>query len=799
MKLENFRQHRDSKIEFCSGMTAIVGANGSGKTTILEAITFALYGVQRDKKDSVKFFWSEPRAKVRVTLDFEFESCRYRLERTASDASLVDVGVDPQVVKATGLREVTGACERLLRLTYPQFKNSFCAEQKSLTFLDFPNDTRRQEQVGKMLGFDRLKSASHIARERGKIARGIADQLALTLGNIDQLRAERKTAQEERKSAAALHEQAAELFKDLEKQLPEAEGRKKLADEFFRLSQEANVFGGQAEALKAARARAEAALEKARAGAARRAELLPVLRECEELESAVKALQALREQEIEREKMQDELGRTSTEIQALDEALAGLAPADLEKARKALQQSGDALTKAMNRVQEAVTEWGKGKQAAQARLSTAEAELKQCRQASEKAIALAEKGICPECGQPTTANFEERLRTLAAELEKADKERTAAFETFKAAETRPKAIFDAEEALDAARAAQAKAQEELTGAERAESHAKSLRDQRAAKETRVATLRAELSRSIPLYKRDDHLRAESRLKELRPKREECLKLAGADEALKGAESAFAEAKKEIEAAKAGYQALMAERARLPFANPEEAASAVTAFDELRRRAADAQGQVRQAEMLVKLAENALRAAEDRIKAYGEKEEALKQKRSEALLHETASDQLKRLREELNAEIRPDLAMRAGENLSLLTNGRYMNLELDEEFNATVIEEGIEKRVISGGEEDIVALALRLALSELIQERQGRPMSLMILDEVFGSLDADRRQAVLERLQAIKGRFAQILVISHIEEINQVADQCIFLTRNEETRSTVIGDLPLDTGELVLKA
>ena len=96
-------------------------------------------------------------------------------------------------------------------------------------------------------------------------------------------------------------------------------------------------------------------------------------------------------------------------------------------------------------------------------------------------------------------------------------------------------------------------------------------------------------------------------------------------------------------------------------------------------------------------------------------------------------------------------------------------------------------MISGGEEDVVALALRLALSELIQERSGQPMSLLILDEVFGSLDADRRQSVLERLIGLKGRFRQIFVISHIEEINQIADQCIYLQRDETTRATTIRD------------
>lgn len=798
LKLENFRQHRASDIEFADGMTAIVGANGTGKTTILEAITFALYGEQRKKKESLRFYWAEDRAKLRVTLDFEFEGRRYQLDRTEKDASLIDVTADPQVTKATGLREVKAACERLLRLTYDQFKNSFCAEQKNLAFLHFNNDTRRQEQVAKMLGFDRLKSAADVARERGKIARGIADQLAQSLGNIEQLRAERKTAHEEEKTAGELRKGATELVTELTAQLPASEARKMLADEFFRLTQEASVFGGQAEALKAAKARAEAALAKAQADAARRKELLPIQLECEELETTVRALQALREQELEREKTQHELARVAEEVKALEAAIAALKPADVEAARKEVLARGAALTKAMNLVREVDIGWSKTKQFAQARLSTAETELKQCRTASEKAIALAEKGICPECGQPTSASFEERLQALATELEKADKERAAALEAFKAAEARPKAIFDAEEALDAARTAQAKAQEALTAAERAESQAKGLQDQHAAKEKRAAALKSELSRSIPLYKREDHVRAEARLKELRPMREECLKLAGAEEAMKAADAAFEEAKKEIEEAKTGYQTLMAERQKLPFENAAQAAEAVSAFEELRRRTADANAQLRQAEMLVKMAETNLRTVEARIKVYEETEQTLREKRTDALLHETASDQLKRLREELNAVIRPDLEARASDNLSALTNGRYMNLELDEEFNATVREDGIEKQVISGGEEDIVALALRMALSELIQERQGRPMSLMILDEVFGGLDADRRQAVLERLQAIKGRFAQILVISHIEEINQVADQYITLRRDETTRSTIVGIPSLDAGELVLR-
>src|SRR5207302_462524 len=56
LRLVNFRQHADTELEFGPGITGIIGPNGSGKTSILEAIAWALYGVQavRGDKDSIR-------------------------------------------------------------------------------------------------------------------------------------------------------------------------------------------------------------------------------------------------------------------------------------------------------------------------------------------------------------------------------------------------------------------------------------------------------------------------------------------------------------------------------------------------------------------------------------------------------------------------------------------------------------------------------------------------------------------------------------------------------------------------
>ena len=60
------------------------------------------------------------------------------------------------------------------------------------------------------------------------------------------------------------------------------------------------------------------------------------------------------------------------------------------------------------------------------------------------------------------------------------------------------------------------------------------------------------------------------------------------------------------------------------------------------------------------------------------------------------------------------------------------------------------------------------------------MSLLILDEVFASLDGERRHSVIELLIILRTWFDQILVISHFEEINESADRCLRVRRNPQT-------------------
>jgi exonuclease SbcC len=81
-------------------------------------------------------------------------------------------------------------------------------------------------------------------------------------------------------------------------------------------------------------------------------------------------------------------------------------------------------------------------------------------------------------------------------------------------------------------------------------------------------------------------------------------------------------------------------------------------------------------------------------------------------------------------------------------------------------------VISGGEEDLTNLVLRLAISQMIAERAGQPLSLLLLDEVFGSLDEDRRSAVVALLRSLADRFPQVILITHIDLAAESFDRVI---------------------------
>jgi exonuclease SbcC len=127
-----------------------------------------------------------------------------------------------------------------------------------------------------------------------------------------------------------------------------------------------------------------------------------------------------------------------------------------------------------------------------------------------------------------------------------------------------------------------------------------------------------------------------------------------------------------------------------------------------------------------------------------------------------------------SSIRPTLAHKSSELFDEMTGGKYNLVELDENYNLRVLDSGEFFGVdrFSGGEKDLANLCLRLAISQALTESAGLDRSFIILDEVFGSQDNERKDLIIKALSGLRQHFPQILLITHVEDIKDQVEQLI---------------------------
>lgn len=123
---------------------------------------------------------------------------------------------------------------------------------------------------------------------------------------------------------------------------------------------------------------------------------------------------------------------------------------------------------------------------------------------------------------------------------------------------------------------------------------------------------------------------------------------------------------------------------------------------------------------------------------------------------------------------PVVSRYASDLLTRFTDGKFVELKIDNKFNTTVVlYNGIERSVgmLSGGEYSIVALALRIAISLLLNS--GTSSSTLILDEVLVSQDNMRSELILSTIKDVCQ--GQVIMISHGSNTTEIADKVVELT------------------------
>ena len=151
-----------------------------------------------------------------------------------------------------------------------------------------------------------------------------------------------------------------------------------------------------------------------------------------------------------------------------------------------------------------------------------------------------------------------------------------------------------------------------------------------------------------------------------------------------------------------------------------------------------------------------------------------------------ADLLNAFRNTLVATVGPRLSAQAAELFAELTDSEYDLLKVDPDtYEIKVCDAGAEYGMsrFSGSETDLANLALRVAVSEHVRFQSGGAVGLLVLDEVFGPLDDDRKGRMLLALERLRARFRQVLVVTHDAAIKEQLPNAIEVLKLPGRRAT----------------
>ena len=804
LRLSNFRQHSDSYITFDTGLTGIIGPNGSGKTTILEAIAWALYGqdAARGKKETIRSQSAGAGARVKVELDFDLSGHRYRVERSLTGAELFLDGAEAPV--ANSLTGVSEMLRRRLGMTREEFFNTYFTAQKELDVMASMAPSERAQFLSRVLGYERLRVAQRLARDKGRLivaeATGLRSALPDAI-NVERAHADAVTRLGQATARAlvstARRERALHTMADIaprwlvaqqeREQLQEALAELRVAEsEVAAYARDVDRIGRELADVVAADEEMQRLAE----------ELKPLAALSEELQT----LDRLARDEGRRNALLDTERALEDEVRRLRERRAKIetAPTLEEEVTLELEQMRAMLELVEGELEAKRTEWVRDRQEADTKRTALREQYAEVKEHRERLIAAGEDGACPTCERPlhdhyrsVLDHFDEQMANLVADG-KYFNSRIEQLEEMPAEvrelDERRRATFDDVGKLERRLAKVQLAVQELTSVTR----------DLQAREQRFAQVHADRE-SIPGgYDAARHAAARRELERLRPLDGRATRLATLMERRPVLESERDRASAGVANAQGRMVSLSARRNVLAFSEQ--------GFTALRALHDGAAAELRTAELETVAAEGEAAGAQAAVTRGEQARQELQRVRGhiEALdrqrrLHDELDRAYTDMRTDLNAELRPEIGDVASGFLRDLTDARYSKLELDDNYNLTVLEDGVPQPVISGGEEDIANLCLRLAISQMIAERAGQSFSLLVLDEVFGSLDETGRQNVVELLRGLHDRFEQVIIITHVEQVRDWLDRVISVRYDEQTDSSVVTQAepaPIDEGALL---
>jgi exonuclease SbcC len=749
LRLRNYRVFADEvELEVPPGLVGVYGANGAGKSSLVEAIPWALWGSSRTSNDLVRTSGVEAEALAEV--EIEHESHLYVVRRTISGINhtvRARVHVDGLQV-ADGARDTSRYLRSVLGLDDTAFRASVFAEQKQLAAFSSATPAKRRDLVLRLLGITPLDAARDRARGEARAAYHNLERLRGLLPELEPL----AVAAEEQAIASHTARAAAQRSN------AELGERRRQLGQARRAHEELAVRAAEHESLvtegrevrrqhdTVSRRVSELTLELAGlADAELRAEVLRVDAEgLDGVEARIRCLQ--------------EVGRAEQALTLVTSA-AGPEPSPSdEHGQEALQQ--------------AAAEARGAHLAHQALLDEVRRHRARAAAACHDASALSDGADCPLCGQGLGAAFESvrshRHRDLAdtdARLAELSKAGAALAESARLAEVTVREFTARTVGARRARVEWEHHQAGLAAAQRCLDEARRRLGRPAAPgEGAALAVEAERRRRASA----EHQRLLGQLVRGPRARVELEELCHDDESLSGRLGTLREKVHSL-----GYAV-------------DDLAGARRAFETAEAAQDDADQTTRRTELAAARAEAQAEASRQRLVAAQEQHGRLGTLEDDARHLGRLADLMGDFRNQLVGAVGPRLSRQAASLFAELTDAEYDELQVDPDtYGIEIRDQGVAYGLdrFSGSESDLASLALRVAISEHLCFQSGGQIGLLVLDEVFGPLDADRKERMLRALERLKGRFRQVLVVTHDDDIKDQLPQAIEVVKLAGRRAT----------------
>ena len=829
LAVRNFMPYRDNvpPLHFDGIHTAsICGDNGNGKSALIDAMTWALWGEARGKSDDDLIHLGQ--TEMEVELEFAVEQQRYRVIRKHSrpkrQRSSGQTILEFQIASGDGFKSIGGDSitqtqQKIidtLHMDYATFINSaFLRQGHADEFTNQP-PTKRKEVLGNILGlafYDELEQrAKELAKEqeteKGQLDSAIQDisqelaqkpvyeaeleqaqtgltQIEKTMteheAKLNSLKKEKEALENKKQQLTQLEEHIAATKRELERRTQEVEQHKSRIEEYEAVITQRQAIEEGYTQLADARRQNDELNQKLGSLVKLRERKSQLEMNIERAQAALIAEHKLAQSKIaeleakaaKMPQLKNELQQAEAQLQKLAEQEETLnkkkqASQELRKQINYLESSQTSLEREMEELIEKINLLSTQ---AEAKCPLCETELGEdgLKRIEAKYTADREgKSSSLQSNQAELASKKTELEALEGEISPLE----AKLSQDKAsAQSKVSLLNQSISEVQAADNQLNQEREKLDGIEQRLAK----KDFAASEQEALAQLEGELAKLD--YDSEQHDQVRHRLAELEqyesPKRklEEADRLISQErEAAHKAEEASQELKQRLEADQQKGQKLNRELEALPrlssdLTQAETEHQALTA-------------QQKQAQELVWQVKSKLeRCAELEVKQK-EKEKLLGEaSKEEKIYKELAQAFGKKGIQALLIEMAlPEIEAEANRLLGRITDNRmHVKIETQRETKKGDVVETLDINIadelgtrnyemFSGGEAFRIDFAVRIALSKLLARRAGAPLPTLIIDEGFGTQDSTGIEKLKEAINSIQDDFDKILVITHMEEM-----------------------------------